>query len=185
MKVDLSFVGFKTLGDPVLQGALEQCTLFFNDLIQNKNPRTISLFGVSGTGKTMLARAMYRKFKDEYRYTTKKYGELEITALHNCCSYNGMKLVNYLRNGEYYLLNEIEQAHMLFIDDIFAENPTENMNAHWFDIINRRCGKWTILTSNKSVEHIAENIDTRIASRLIRDGSKIIKFDTVDFSLRG
>ena len=50
-----------------------------------------------------------------------------------------------------------------------------------FDLINRRMGKFTVITSNLSIDQMK---DPRIASRLIRDGNKGINCTGQDYAMR-
>jgi len=51
-------------------------------------------------------------------------------------------------------------------------------------LTHKRLDHWTIITSNWSQKEIAEEVDTRIASRIIRSGSKVIELNTTDYWAR-
>lgn len=71
----------------------------------------------------------------------------------------------------------------LILDDVASERVSEYSGEKLHNLLGARVGKWTIITSNKSMRDIAE-FDTRIASRLKRDGAKIVDSRTIDFNLR-
>jgi len=89
-----------------------------------------------------------------------------------------------LRNGDYFLLDDIRDCHLLFLDDFGTERPTEFALEKLYEIIESRNRKWTILTANLSVEQIGSRMDNRIASRLIRGGSVVVDVQAQDFNLR-
>jgi len=60
-----------------------------------------------------------------------------------------------------------------------TEFSTEKLH----NLMGSRCGQWTIVTSNKSLEQIAQ-LDSRISSRMIRDGANIVEAHTLDYNLR-
>jgi hypothetical protein len=43
------------------------------------------------------------------------------------------------------------------------------------ELLQLRSGKWTLLCANLTIEEVASRLDGRIASRLRRDGSWLVK----------
>ncbi len=95
------------------------------------------------------------------------------------------KVADRLKGGEYDLIESLEQPFLLILDDVGAEyDPNKFTASNLNRLIRSRRGKWTVITSNLSVAAIAEKIDQRIASFLIRDGNKAVEIETKDYSLR-
>ncbi len=94
------------------------------------------------------------------------------------------KCVHRLRNGEHDLIEAMAEDPMCVVDDIGAEDPTGFSKSKLDDLCNRRLGKWTVFTANLTLEQIADHLDQRIASRMVRDGNITVEVDTLDFSLR-
>lgn len=88
-------------------------------------------------------------------------------------------------NSGYAELEELKREKLVVIDEIGSDRDP---NGHVRDCLSRllsaRVGKWTIITSNKSLGEIQRDIDTRVSSRMCRDGSVVVDVDIPDFSLR-
>ena len=54
---------------------------------------------------------------------------------------------------------------------------SDMIRASLYDLLNSRLGRWTVITSNVNLQGIAEDIDGRIASRMIRGGSVVVEVD--------
>lgn len=51
-------------------------------------------------------------------------------------------------------------------------------------IADARRKQWTVWTSNLSLQEIAERLDERISSRMIRDGNVVVENHCIDWNLR-
>ena len=93
--------------------------------------------------------------------------------------------VSDLRSGSAYdLEREMQTWPMLCLDDIGAERDntgfaSEHLNA----LLGCRVGRWTIITSNLSLEQIGA-IDPRIADRMIREPNIMIEMDCSSYTMR-
>ena len=83
------------------------------------------------------------------------------------------------------MLKDVAQTPLLVIDDLGAEKPTEYVRQATYYIINHREMHMlpTFVTSNFSIDHLDENIDPRISSR-IAGLCEIIRVDGRDRRLR-
>jgi len=73
---------------------------------------------------------------------------------------------------------------VLFLDDIGADRDTTGFSTEQLNqLLGCREGKWTILTSNKSLENLAE-VEPRIADRMIRPPNLFIDVNTESYSVR-
>lgn len=157
---------------------LNEAVDFLAEIEERGSPRWISFLGNSGTGKTFLADMLCRQ--------SMRYPQI---AQHKELV-NGAqiafwpKLLTKLRNGDYWLIEDLAIANLVFLDEIAVEHdPSGFARDKLCELISRRVGKWTIITSNLTLKKLAD-IDTRISSRMIRGGSRTIEVDTVDYALR-
>ena len=71
------------------------------------------------------------------------------------------------------------------IDDLGAvRDPTGFMADNYLRILNKRLGMRTVITCNLMADQIAETIDARIASRLFRNGSRVVQTEAQDYCMR-
>lgn len=150
---------------PELQRAWQAASGFAADIARRAQPaRWLSLLGVSGSGKTMLAKAVRQSVLANRPDMT-------------CAFFKWCNVVNrYLRQGDYgiipYLADDVD---MLVLDDIGLETGSAFSSAKLGELLDMRLGKWTLLTSNLLLADISEQIDMRVASRLVRGESEVIQ----------
>lgn len=177
---------FDPCEDPQLFEMLEAAQTFALDLVTPlAPPRWLSLLGSSGAGKTMLAREVYRAataFERRYPYLEGNQ------RLRWVCWRSWPKLLGQLRDGEFRAFTDLFNSWFVAIDDIGAEHQARDggfATSKLYELLNARLGKWTVLTSNLDLDAIEKRLDTRIASRLIRDGSTVVTMNVPDFNRRG
>jgi len=129
----------------------------------------LSLVGPCGIGKTHLAKAVART----HRHITGKDGRF----------IRWIDALNYMRDGHHSYAVELAREHLLVIDDIGAEHGSEYGTQKLLEILEKRLGRWTFITSNLTMDRFAE-LDKRIASRMVRDHNKVIAVDATDYALR-
>jgi DNA replication protein DnaC len=175
---------FDTFGEARLQKMLSAAAQFAADL-NNTEPYWLSLLGPSGIGKTMLARSVYRHFMEHSRFNT-KVNPIEQRVVGNSGEFcNWRRFCAEVRCGSFGRIEDICDDWFVVIDDVGSEHDPNGFVASMIDrVFNERQKKWTLITSNFNFQQIAERIDSRVASRMIRNGGKIVECDAVDFSLR-
>lgn len=147
-------------------------------------PHWLSLLGKSGAGKTMVAKRIWRWFKQSelFRSEVHKRGQLIIYPGQWCYWPNVASELQ--ANSGYGWLEDLATEKLVVFDEIGSER---DVSAHVRDCLARtlcaRVGKWTIITSNKTLHNIAADIDARVASRMIRDGSVVVELDVPDYAL--
>lgn len=138
----------------------------FANRFDNRDPegRWISFLGPSGRGKTHLAKAL---------------------AAHiGAKPWRWMRVLDYLRRGDFGVIHHLCDMPALVLDDIGAAYETEMSRSKIGEIAERRIGKWTVWTSNYLLGGIAAEIDNRVASRMVRDGCRVVSFkEAPDWSL--
>ncbi len=170
--------GFNTLNDKILEKMLHEATEFLIDMRTKQKPRWLSYCGESGTGKTFLA----KKIK-------KSAARIPIIAQHETLidpvTFSFWPdLLSQLREGEFWRMDEMSIANLVIIDEIAIDHDPSGFAADKLcQILSRRVGKWTLLTSNWTLSKIQE-IDPRISSRMVRDKSVVVGCDTVDYATR-
>lgn len=131
-------------------------------------PCWLSLLGKVGNGKTHCAQRAFDHMVARTDWADMSYLPARIYW---------PSFVNDLRSGEQYeKLREMAFWPVLFLDDVGAERDksgfaTEQLNT----LLGQRVGRWTILTSNLSLEQISR-IDPRMADRIVREeGNRYIE----------
>lgn len=148
------------------------------DLFSNVPPHWISFVGKSGTGKTFIS-ALCRNVAIEHPGLW-----FHASLINPIISRNWGRLLDCFRDNKYWKIDECIDANLLFLDEIALEHDPNGFGADKLcQILSGRVGKWTILTSNLSMEKI-QAIDTRIASRMVRDGSVVVECNTIDYAMR-
>lgn len=154
--------------------AWEETTRFCREIVGKKRPRRwLSLLGLSGVGKTMLAKGVRSCIRDNRpNLVVRLYRWSDVVN-------------NHLRQGDYRIMAFlIEDVDVLMLDDIGLESGSAFSNAKLGELLDARLDKWTMLTSNLSLEQIGECIDVRIASRMVRGDSMVVEMlSAPDWSL--
>ena len=191
---------FEPCGDPVLEKMLSAARQYLTAVSRKKPAYWLTLWGRNpignGTGKTMLASLMKKALQ-----AMLPSRDLEESKTHEGKPYRvydrrqtGIKWVEWAkwchltRNPDTQrradqMYEDMLTARCVILDDIGAERQTENSMERLYSLLNARLGKWTILTSNLSPDDW-KGIDSRISSRMIRDGNVHVCCETTDFALR-
>jgi DNA replication protein DnaC len=170
--------GFQTFGDPQLEAMRDAAIAYHHAVIAGESPHWLSLLGTTWTGKTLLATAIWEEIKRNKPHN----------PVH--CSYTPQliywpKLVNQLRSGEWYpYITDMQRWPYLVIDEIGAERDTTGFAADQLScLLGCRTGRWTVLTGNLMLPAVAQ-IDARIASRMLRNGSVVVECTAMDYGRR-
>lgn len=153
---------------PCVQQAHTLTKQWVRDIHTGSAPYWLTLFGVPGCGKTMLATLA--------RHTLREKGK-------KAQLWNWPRVMRRCLNGEWDLLDHICELPVLILDDVGAEftssaKASDLNTARLYEIAESRLGKWTLITSNLNVEQMALTIGTRFVSRLFRGNSKIVDLTT-------
>lgn len=155
---------------PEQRQALAETMRFCADM-ENGRRRWLTLLGRSGRGKTHLARCVEVWRRSQRAGTT---------------FYRWIDLVTDFRHDReeiYRFYKRCDMPRLMIVDDIGAGYETEFSAGVLTEIAERRLGMATLFTSNMGMEDIAR-LDSRIASRMIRNGGEVFTFrETPDYSL--
>ena len=179
--------------------AMAWCVAFLAGTV---NPGWLSFVGLSGAGKTLLARCIRDFLKNHARDTFNRVyrpmRDPKLSDYTSCYSYaqegpfmvKWARLIDTARDGDYSVVRLTSSDFVKIIDDVGAESvdrtgkPTPFAIGTLAKICEERVGKWTVLTSNFSRRDLAERFDARIASRMMRNGGVIVDCEVRDFNLR-
>lgn len=151
------------------------------DYIENFNPeeqqQNLGFFGGVGVGKSHLAKCIADGVIE------KEYTAIFVTV---------PKLLAKLRSSynkesefnESEILEVLEKADLLILDDYGTENKTDWAAEKLFDLINTRDGMNTIITTNFSPEELFEVIGERDFSRLIKSPEWVVEVEGTNHRLK-
>jgi DNA replication protein DnaC len=145
--------------------------------------RWLTLAGLSGTGKTHLAKELMRFAEINCKWW--KCSHLGTNRYRDFFSISGARLASELRSpGGFSFIWELTKTDLLFIDDFgAARDPSGYLTDSLFALLDNRLGKWTILTTNLTGEGL-HAMDPRISSRLIRGANILHEVNAPDFATR-
>jgi len=172
--------------EPQLVMMINACARFVLAMKNGDKPYWLSMVGSSGAGKTYTAKRIFRWHRDCGLFsdgTSQGKGLVEVVYAREWCWWPGLSRLLKGNDG-YGQLRDMESAQFSVVDEIGADL---DKSGHVTDCLSNglasRVGKWTIITSNKSLGQIGRDIDQRVASRMIRDGSQIIEVNVKDYGL--
>jgi len=139
-------------------------------------PRWLSLLGNSGVGKTHVARRLWDWIRTRPNWDNK--------AQYSPQWIYWPQYIEELRDrGNYEKFRDMARWPYLVLDDVLAERQSDWSTEKLHNLLGARDKRWTIITSNKSAGEIAQ-VDVRIASRLARNGSKVVYLKSKDYNFR-
>lgn len=153
-------------------------------------PYWLTLSGVTGCGKTMLAEqtfAQARKHNPADRVSVWQSGHGVWSEWNRRPVSLWMTVTAFAERvrADFNYTERLANDYLVAIDDIgAARDQTTFIAEALYRLLNARLGKWTLLTTNFSLPEIAKTIDERVASRLIRGGNQFHEITAGDYSLR-
>lgn len=177
---------FETLDDASLESAKDAAAEFVDDVAQWKDggknaPRWLSIVGRSGTGKTHLAKEIFRYVCRNLAGTT----SLERLFIGDLRFETADALAQQWRERKSAYLPDCERAPLLVVDDMGTVSDKSGfVTDAMYSLLSRRMGKWTVITSNLTYAAISQQFDERLADRMIRDGNKVASINCESYSRR-
>lgn len=153
---------------------------WLQDIFDQGEPYSISMFGNSGIGKTMIMNELLQFLK--LHNAIKKPGEYTGYHYLNVKMIRGYEYAGLKFSGK---ANEFMNADVLLIDEIDrVRNDGKGMMQEMiFEMLDLRQRKWTLYTSNKSLNWF-EGLDYAIADRFKRNGSKCLELNMKSYTER-
>lgn len=132
-------------------------------------PHWLSLLGRCGCGKTHLLKLTKAAMQDAGV-------PVELWVWRD--------VLDEIRAGRQDLMRHFQEVRVLLIDDVGAEflgteKALDYSLSKLCELQDARQAKWTMLTSNMLLKHIA-GADERCASRLIRNGGEVVTLDKAE-----
>lgn len=155
--------------------------------------RWLTLSGRSGCGKTMLAKEAFEFVKANAGIRERFKTPIEVCGeVRGYDEYAVRNVVEFYEQGELsaslsapeWRNRRAENAFFIAVDDLGAGHNSDFLIGKLGELLNRRMGKWTMITTNFSQKDMAEILDTRIASRITRDGNVLREILSGDYCLR-
>jgi len=176
---------FRTEGHPKLREMWNAAERFAAD-VNNRTPYWLSFLGTSGTGKTHLAKMLYKHFMGCSRFNLDYDPKVNKIVGNTGQFCDWRRLTADLRSGDYGLIEDLTGDWFVVLDDVGSSYDPNGFVASALDqVLNGRLRKWTVITCNYGLAEIAERMDTRIASRMIRDDSIVVECgDVPDYNAR-
>ena len=173
---------FQTLKDPQLEQMVTECARFVRDIKSGAKPRWLTLAGACGVGKTFLAKRIYRWVCESHIFQTTTMNDDEFSYSDEWLYWE--TAAKGLQRNEDPIFHT-PRTKFAVIDDIGASRDNTGHATNQLAILlGQRVNKWTLITTNLNLQQIAERIDQRVASRIIRDGNTVVEVDAPDFALR-
>lgn len=179
---------------PTLIRAADAAARLIADMERGAEPYWLTLTGLPGTGKTMLARQIYERARPLCAAATQNHPQQvgiydERKRRPGCRWIDATRFSQlYLDDRQYDLPEHLAVEWLLAFDDLGTEPANERareaLAVAFYRLANQRLGKWTIWTTNFTLDEISRRIDARVSSRLIRDNNRILTITAPDFALR-
>lgn len=164
------------------------------DMERGAPPYWLTFSGQPGTGKTMLAQQIHARAGMLADAATAnhppQYGTYDERrrrpGVRWLAATSFARL--YLDDGQYDLPEYLGVEWLVSIDDL-GTGP-EGGKARsiladaYYRLANQRLGKWTIWTTNLTLDEVKAQIDARVSSRLIRDDNRLVTLTVTDYALR-
>lgn len=150
---------------------------------KGREPYWLTITGTSGSGKTHLAKKICHWFRRNLQHEPYVPRTGEVWHMDYAFKIWSKALVA-IYEGEGGLVEMLSDEWLAVIDDVGAEHDPRKFGvSKLLEVLENRKRKWTVITSNLTLDQISSHLDTRIASRMIRDGSKVVNFTRKDFNL--
>jgi len=167
-------------------------TDFARDMARGEDPYWLTLSGLQGTGKTMLARQVYQyaaKHCNPGRHSLWLAGTgiySEQNRRPRCVWFTASEFRDQMLSGDYDLPEYLRADYLVAIDDLGTarDTRTDAVADGLYRLADNRVGRWMIWTTNLTLPEIAQRIDPRISSRLVRDSNRICTINCGDYALR-
>lgn len=177
-----------TFNDQAIEDMAKKAERFCARWYRNEPlPALLVLAGVSGTGKTLTARAIHRWANAHaqdayYKPLGKGWGKNEIPY---SMFVRWPEITDQIYQGNLSAMDDMLHSSLLVLDDAGAENdPFRKAADKLCQILSRREFRFTVLTTNVKQEEWTSKFDMRIADRLMRNSEIVSLFKTVPYTLR-
>lgn len=177
---------------PSLVKAADACARMIADMERYVEPYWLTLTGLPGSGKTMLAGQTYQfaaRNCNPGRVSLWVTGHGiydESQRRPNCVWLTAPIFKDRMMGGEYDLPEYLRSDYLVVIDDLGAQRDTAAgaLADGLYRLADQRAHRWMIWTTNLTLAEIASRLDARISSRLIRDSNRMVNITAGDYANR-
>lgn len=136
---------------------------FYSAICNGWPARWFTALGSTGIGKTWLCDKLWTRIRHRFNSSSDYY--------HRKISWPAFEERLHRKPADPAAVAEFRDMQkwaVLYLDDIYGgPDPWGDKTYDIFTLLDRRIGKWTVITSNKSIEEVQAH-DPRIADRMIR-----------------
>lgn len=180
---------FSLDGSPPIRRQLEAMVTaaarFTRAVKEQRQPYWLTLLGKSGAGKTYLAKGIWDWYRKSELFRADMNEKKTEIVYPGSWVFWPRLAADLLGNMCYGELEDLQTEKLVVFDEIGSDrDPSGHVRDCLARVLTGRVGKWTILTSNKTLGDIQRDIDTRIASRMLRGGSVVVDVDVPDYNVR-
>jgi DNA replication protein DnaC len=178
--------------EPSLARAADKAAKFVADMARGADPYWLTLSGIHGCGKTMLARQIFAQAK---RHNPGDKSSLWIngTGVYDernrrprVVWYHAHDFSDAMKGGAWDLPEYLRADYCVVLDDLGAARDKSDFLADaLYRLADQRMHRWMVWTTNLTLAEIAERLDPRIGSRLVRDENAIVTITAKDYALTG
>lgn len=170
------WLGLQTFADPEIEKLIGCCREWAKAFKDGGAPRWLTLLGSCGVGKTHCAKRLF--------FWANGHTPSAPTAFIPHVIY-WPDFVQRLRAGESFAKrDDMKIWPVLLLDDVGAERDASGFAAEELNtLLGCRGMRWTLLTSNLTMKRL-EEVDKRLASRVVRGDNILCQVDTEDYALR-
>jgi chromosomal replication initiation ATPase DnaA len=156
---------------PGLGEVMPAAVAFREAVLAREQPRRwLTLLGPSGCGKTHLLKQLFADLETRMRVRTTT-GWRGAQAAH---------IIPAADLQDFRAPRDYADYDLVYVEDIGSgaddtAGSGKVLRSRIAELLQLRSGKWTLLCANLTIEEVASRLDGRIASRLRRDGSWLVK----------
>lgn len=173
--------------DDSVTDLVEKVGEWIEDFVNSPKSPYLTIIGETGCGKTTLADAAVHVFN--WNYSRVVEGDPPMPRSRSCGRVYGPDQASVEWSGypgdKAAAARARHDPYFLHYDDFGRDhNRMDVVEGMFLRMLEKRSRKKTIITTNLEVEEIEKNFDKRILSRLIRNGSRIIRTSLKDYAIK-
>lgn len=186
--------------EATLVEAADAAAEFVAAMERGGEPYWLTLTGVNGCGKSYLGRQIFEQAKrvnpgnpannpiwppaalESWGRGVNTYTASRPYALW----YDEGGMASRMRAGDYELPRGLRDDFFVALDELGATRDTTNFVSEAVGTLaEARLGRWSFFATNLTLAEIADKMDARISSRLVRDANRVVVIKARDYAYAG